>query len=297
MLKIFLFLLVLLACEAFTQENESNFAENPGKIERKARDRYLGLGLGTAYIRVMDQATSPLMYQGLQIPAAKLDYLVHSARVIKTFEADFSFGNLRTRTETPWYDPTNTSYFVAIRYNQLYRIKSFNSDHIHWYIGPEINFNGHFRINYKYGNSAFTFDNYNGIGIASRFEMPLSYTQKKMKLWFLKLNRRDRDLRLSWQLSMPLASFVIRPTYVTITNFIQPELQSKITSEHTGGGFLVPLNIRSQAELYYVLHNQNMIKLSYIWNFYHHKPDYNKVQSVYHGFLFSLVFKFNQNKP
>lgn len=265
------------------------------KEVRKARDRHLGLGLGMAYIRVTDQATSPLTYQGLQFPAAKLDYLVHSDRLIKTFETDFSFGNLNSRTETPWYNPANTSYFVAIRFNILYSLTKFAGERINWYLGPEFNINGHFRVNYKYGNSAFTFDNYNGVGVATRLELPFSYKAKKIKIWFMNFNRRNRDLRLSWQLSTPVVSYMIRPTFVTITNFIDPALQAKITEENTTGGFFIPLNIRSQTELHYVLQNQNMVKLSYIWNYFSHKPDYNQVQSAYHGFLLSFVFKFNPN--
>ena len=175
-------------------------------------------------------------------------------------------------------------------YGNLHTIKSTGI------LGPELNINGHFRVNYKYGNSAFTFDNYNGLGIASQFEFPFSYKAKKVKVWFMNFNRRDRDLRLSWQLSSPIVSFMIRPTYVTITNFIDPDLQSKITADHVSGGFFVPFNLRSQTDLYYILHNQNQIRISYVWNFFHHDPGYNKVQSVYHGLTLSLLYKFNPNQ-
>lgn len=292
--RIIALLMLILAGAGFSQGQDAGAVTK--KEERKARDRYLGLGIGTAFIRVADQATSPLVYQGLQSFAGKVDYLVHSEKVIKTLETDFSYGDLRSRTETPWYDPTNTSYFVAIRLNMLYSVAKFARKRINWYLGPELNVNGHFRVNYKYGNSAFTFDNYNGLGIASRFELPFSYKAKRVKIWFMKFNRRDRDLRLSWQLSTPVASFMIRPTYVTITNFIDPNLQAKITSDHTDGGPFIPFNIRSQTELHYILQNRNMLKISYIWNFYSHDPGYNKVQSAYHGFLFSFVFKFNPNR-
>ncbi len=285
--------LVLIAISVSVQgQSETN---NPKKAERKARDRQLGFGIGMAYIRVMDQATSPLVYKGLQFPAAKLDYMVHSDKLIKTLEADFSYGALYTRTETPWYDPSNTSYFVALRYNTLWSLTRFAGGKGNWYLGPEVNVNGHFRVNYKYGNSAFTFDNYNGIGVATRLEFPFSWKARAVKCWFVKFNRRDRDLRLSWQLSSPILSYMIRPTYVTITNFIDPDLQAKITSDHTTGGFFIPLNIRSQTELYYILQNRNMLKLSYIWNYFQHDPGYNKVQTAYHGFLFSFVMKFNPN--
>jgi len=279
-----------LSAPGFAHDNEKR---QQRKTERKARDKYLGLGLGGSYMKVIDNATSPLLYRGLSIPFVSLGYLTHSDRIIKTFETDFSYGQLKTRTETPWYDPRNTSYYFAFRYDLLYRIKKFEKINVNWYLGPEINSNSHFRINYKYGNSAFNFDNYNGIGIATRIELPFGYKSTQFKFLGLNFKRRARDLRLSWQLSTPVFSFMIRPTYVTITNFIDPELQTKITSDHTDGGIFIPLNLRSQTELFYKLHNGNMFKLAYIWNFYSHDPGYNKVMSAFHAFCFSFIFKFN----
>lgn len=263
------------------------------KLIRKSRDRYLGLGMGFSHIKVVDNATSPLIYKGFQFPYSSLGYLIHSKKRIKTLEIDFSFGFLKSRTETPWYDPQNTSFYTNIRYNILYYLRSFAKERINWYIGPEININGHFRVNYKYGNSAFNFDNYNGVGIATRFELPFSWKGRKYRFLGKDRNHRDRNLRLSWQLSTPIVSLIIRPSYVTITNFIDPELQSKITSEHISGGFFVPFNLRSQLECYYILHNQNMFKISYVWNFFSHDPGYNKVQSAFHGLYLSFIFKFN----
>ena len=169
------------------------------KLIRKSRDRYLGLGLGFSHIKVVDNATSPLMYKGFQIPYTSIGYLIHSKKRIKTLEIDFSFGYLKSRTETPWYDPQNTSFYTNIRYNILYYLRSFAKNRINWYIGPEFNINGHFRVNYKYGNSAFTFDNYNGAGFATRFELPFSWKARKYRFLGKDRNRRNRELRLSWQ--------------------------------------------------------------------------------------------------
>lgn len=276
-------------CEA----QEINEKKATRKLERKARDKYLYLGLGFSYIKAIDNVTSPLMYKGFQFPYTSLGYLVHSKNRIKTLEIDFSFGWLETRTETPWYDPTNTSFYTNIRYNILYYLRSFAKDRINWYIGPEFNINGHFRINQKYGNSAFTFDSYAGAGVATRFEMPFSWKGRNYRFLGKERKRRNRNLLLSWQLSTPIASLLIRPTYTTITNFIDPGLQAKITREHISGGLFVPFNLRSQTELYYILHNQNMFKLTYVWNFFSHDPGYNKVQSAFHGLYFAFVFKFN----
>ncbi len=263
------------------------------KTERKARDKYLGVGLGFSNVKVTDQATSPLMYKGWNFPFATLGYLTHCEKRIKTFETDFSYGNLRSSVETPWYESPSTSYWLVMRYNILYQVRKIVHQKINWYIGPEVNVNANFRINFKYDNSALTFDNYYGAGIASRLEYPFSWKSRDIKFLWMKIHRRDRNLRLSWQLSTPLVSYLIRPTYVTITNFIDPGLRTKITTEQTSWGIFVPFNLRSQTELYYILHNQNMFKLSYVWNFYSHDPGYNKVQSAFHGFQFSFIYKFN----
>jgi hypothetical protein len=292
-ITLFLIIPLLLLQRAFGSETEKR---EERRTERKARDKYLAAGPLFSFVKVVDHTTSPLLYKGFNFPGASIGYLVHSEKRIKTLESDFAAGNLKTSTVTPWYNPVNTSYLLVIRYNILYRLDRFSNEKFRWYIGPELNINGHSRVNYKYGNSAFTFDNYNGAGVASRIELPFSWENKELKCWFLKINRRDRDLRLSWQISMPLVSLMVRPTYVTITNFIDPELQAKITSDHVTGGFLVPLNIRSQTELTYILHNQNMLRLGYIWNFYNHDPGTNKVQSAFHGLIFSFMFKFN-HKP
>ncbi len=289
-------ILMMLIQTGMAQQQENDAPRSKKEI-RKARDKYLSLGTGLSYMKVIDNATSPLLYKGFQIGNAYIGYQVHSPERIKHIDVNFGFGWLKTRTKTPWYDPRNTSYRIVIRHDILYRL---NTDllkgKLAWYIGPEININGHFRVNYKYGNSAFTFDNYNGVGLATEMEYPFHWKSRKVKIWFIKFNRRDRDLRLNWQLSTPVVSFMIRPTYVTITNFIDPELQTQISNDQISGGFFVPFNIRSQTSLYYNLHNRNMLKLSYIWNFYHNDPGYNKVQSAYHGWIFSFVYKFNQ-KP
>lgn len=265
------------------------------KANRKARDRFLWLGYGFSFSNVLDKATSPLNYSGFNFANSSVGYLIHSDDIISTVELDFAYNDLQSRTSTPWYDPRNNSFIVNIRYNRLFKIRSIKN-RVGWFLGYEFNINNHFRVNYKYGNSAFTFDSYSGIGAATRFELPFSWKSRKVKIWFMNFNRRDRDLRFSWQVSLPIVSMMIRPTYVTITNFIDPDQQTALQSEHISGGVFVPFAIRSQAELYYTLHNQNMFKLSYVWSFMSNDPGYNKVQTAFHGVQFAFIFKLN-NKP
>jgi len=282
-LIIFLGVFLFLFQQLEASRNFSSPADKEKKeartLEKKSRDRYLGLGLGFSRVKVIDQATSPLLYKGTEFPFLSLGYLTHSYRIVRTFEIDFSMGSLKTRTNTDWQDSKNSSYYIVMRYNQLYRVRPILHDKVNWYLGPEANFNGHIRYNLKYENSGINYDTYFGLGVSNRFEFPFRI--------------RKRRLRLSWQLSMPVVGFVIRPSYVTIPHYFDSNIFSTLSVK---GGFFTPFNIRSQAELYWVLKNQNMFKLNYIWNFYNHNPGYNKVQSAFHGFNFSFIFKFNLRK-
>jgi hypothetical protein len=282
----FLFIMPLLL---LSQENSK---KEMRKLERKARDKYLVTGFGGSLVKATDNATSPLMYKGFA-PAVSINYLVHSEHVIKALETDFSYGWLSSRTNSPWYQQQNTSIIFNLRFYKLYQLKKIFNNKLNCYLGGEVFINNFYRINYKYGNSALNFESYAGLGPTTRFEFPFGHKARHVKIWFMNFNRRDRDLRLSFQASLPLVNFLVRPTYVTVTNFIDPELQSAITSDNMYGGFLIPFSVRTHTELYYILHNQNMLKLSYGWNFFSHDPGFNKVQTATHSFLFSYIFKFN----
>jgi len=284
-----LFLLVLLFPFFLLSQTENNKSR---KEIRKARDKYWVTSLGGTFVKSADNATSPLQYKGFA-PSAGLSYLVHSTKVINVFETDFSYGWLKARTISPWYQQKTTNIIFNVRYYKLYMVKPIIKNRVNWYLGGEVFINSSFRVNIKYGNSAFTFNSYAGIGPVTRFEFPFGYKTRKVKIWFMKFNRRDRNLRLSFQLSVPVLNVLVRPTYITVTNFIDPDLQSAITSDHIYSGFFEPFSLSTQTELYYILHNQNMLKLSYNWNFFHHDPGYNKVQTASHAILFSYIFKFN----
>ena len=198
-LTFFSFLTYLLLSSIFCFAQDKTKKESRIQ-ERKARDKYLVTGFGGSIVKALDHATSPLIYKGFA-PAASLGYLVHSEKVIKALETDFSFGFLNPRTESPWYQQQNTSIIFNIRFYKLYQLQRILNEKVNWYLGGEVFINTAFRINNKYGNSAFNFEGYTGLAAATRFDFPFSYKARKVKIWFMKFNRRDRNLRLSFQIS------------------------------------------------------------------------------------------------
>jgi hypothetical protein len=127
-------------------------------------------------------------------------------------------------------------------------------------------------------------------------EFPFNYESKDCKFLGMKLHRRDRKLLLSWKLYVPVFTSIYRPNYVSILNFIDPET-SVFKTENLHSGIFTFLEIQSDIELYYFLHNGNILKLSYLWEYHQYKPGANDVRGAMNGLGFSFVFKFNKSNP
>jgi hypothetical protein len=293
---ILLFLLAfsILSLESLSQEIKSD-KKQLKKAERKARDKFLSSGFGVLKMSGKDKATSPLLYSG---PTAMLDleYLVHSDNIIKTFDLSAAVGILRTDKNA--IKSINRGQAIGINFN-------FHFDHLHrsfkkegrklkYYLGGGLDFSNYSRVNYKFQNALYNYEYMFSLGLAGRMELPFSYKSKKVKFLGMNFNRRDRDLRLSWQMYIPVFTSIYRPNYVSILNFADPDVPL-INPDNFKAGIFSYFQFRSKLELFYILHNGNQLKLSYLWEFYQYNPGYNKVQGALNGAYFSFIFRLNNN--
>lgn len=295
----YLFSIILLFCSlagttAYSQDSKAE-KKLKKKTERKARDKSLSSGFGVFKMSAKDKATSPLLYSG---PAGfgNLQYLVHSEKLIKTFDLSVGGGTLKTGKETH-YGLTRgyaTGVYFNFRFLHFWKVMQFAKDKLTWYIAPGIDFTNYSRINFKYGNSAYNYEYMLNIGAGSRIEFPFGYKSRECKFLGMKFRRRDRQYRLSWQVYLPVVGTIFRPGYVSITNFSNPE-ESVFNSAVLKTGVFKYFEISSNIELFYILHNGNMLKLSYLWEYYQFNPGFNKVQGALNGVYFSFVFKFNND--
>ena len=288
------FLSILLFSQSIYAQETKQERKTRKKTERKARNKYLGAGIGLAKMSAKDKATSPLLYAGT-VALANMQYLVHSEELIKTVDLSLGGGYISTNKDTH-YGLTRsraTGIHFNFRFTHNQKVLQFAKDKLSWYVGPGINFTNFSRINYKFGNALYNYEYMAGIGVSSQMEFPFSYKSKDCKFLGMNLHRRDRNLRLSWQLYLPVFTSIYRPNYVTILNFIDPETPV-FNSNNLDSGIFTFLEIQSNIDLYYYLQNGNMLKLTYLWEYHQYKPGYNNVQGAMNGFSFSFVFKFNK---
>lgn len=281
---------LLLVFVGHAQQNETD-KRVLKKAERKARDKYLNAGAGIVKMSTKDQATSPLLYSG---PTAmlKLEYLVHSEKLIKTFDISGGVGYLRTDKNLA--SGNAAGLYFNFRFNHLHKAFQIGDEKVKGYLGGAVDFTNFSRINYKFGNALYNYEYMFSLGLAGRFELPFSYQSKDFKFLGMKFHRRNRKLRLSWQMYLPVLTTIYRPNYVSILNFADPET-SLVNSENFKSGLFTYFQFHSELELYYILHNNNMLKLSYLWEFHQYDPGYNKVQGALNGIYFSFILRLNNN--
>ncbi len=294
-----IFLLLLLLSKAGHSQEKKQGTKSVTralkKTERKARNKYLSSGFGIVKMSAKDKATSPLLYSGATA-FGNLQYLVHSHKLIKTFEISAAGGTLKTDKEShPVTRSSATGLYFDLRFLYLAKLIDFAKDKVTWYLGGGIDFTNYARINYKYGNSAYNYEFMLDAGVASRIEFPFGHKSKDCKFLGMRLHRRDRRYRLSWQIYLPVAGMIYRPGYVTVTNFSDPE-EKLFNGDNLKGGIFRFFQINSTVELFYILHNGNMLKLSYLWEYHQYNPGYNKVQGALNGIYFSFIFRFNSLK-
>lgn len=258
---------------------------------------YLETGSGISFIKVRDEATSPLLYRNLALPNVKLGLDFYGEKTIIGFHNDFVFGNLRNHVSSAWYESPLTSFYITSHLEMLFNIKKAENE-LKLFTGPAWDNLIHFRVNDEYGNSGMNYDILLGLGIAGRMEYPIHIPFREFNIVGIPFSRKERQISINWQLNFPLLNLLFRPAYGTILYplFDNPDNYTIVDADNINAGIVRPFYVRSEVELNYYLQNYNFLQLAYAWDFFSFNPGFNKVQTAYHGIMFSYVFRFNQSK-
>ena len=296
---VIIFLIIFSSIFVFSQSSKRDsikiakktFKENKKRL-RKQRNRYLLFNLGSGISKLKEQTVSPLLYKGSSNNFG-ISYLRLEKRKINYYNFNLSLASLNIANSELYQGNSSVLYNPSLNFYSLYGISNIKNK-LFFYFGWHLNNFSDIYINSKYMNSALVLSVFSETGVTGRIDLPFSWKAKNGKFLFIKTNRKDRQLRLSWMFGIPLFSHIIRPEYAGITNFVDGSSSIPLSPSISLTGKYIYFD--SKIDLLYELGNFNMIKLSYNWDFLHYDPGFNKIQSANHYFNLSFVIKLNKHK-
>lgn len=240
--------------------------------------RYLTLGLASYYMKLNDQHISPLNYMGgsflMQVGAFK-----RKRKTIRNLSFSGTSTILSPKPDDREIDPKGKFYRLDLSYSQHYYLRSFNEGSYRWFVGGKIRSATNVRLNPQLDGGFITFLFANGIYASSVLEREIKIS--------------SRPLTLSWQLDLPIVNHVIRPSFLNIYDFVNPE--NDWLEERLEDSSLKAINqysnITSTVSLLYPISSGNILKFSYEWDFYHINSGLIATRGS-HTYMFSFLFNF-----
>lgn len=234
---------------------------------------HLKFGAGFGYQTLRDDAMSPLLYNGLQIGS----YAGAEWRRNKgVWQLDGLFWLGETNAErSGWY---TDNYTYAANLSYLRYLNALDAAKWQFSLGGALTSWGSFREHISLVNSDFFYDVFVSLG-------PSGSVDKQFR--FLK-----RNWQISWQLTIPVLSYGLRPNYSGLNE--EPPNEEGIESElkyAEFGSFNVLTNVKSKLELGYPLQNGNRIGLLYYWDFYQSNVEPHSVKQAMQSLQLNLHFK------
>jgi hypothetical protein len=256
---------------------------------------YIDFGATAGWHAVRDVETSPLIYRGF-MPGAALGFYYAGNKLISEVNYNISYGFLVTRNYPDNDNNRAETVNNKFRANMAWSLHPSVVSGTRYYLGFDVSFLGNFRNNSKFNNASFNYDIIGGLGPIFRFEKDINLLPRQINLGLFRYPFRKRALKLSASLAVPVVSEVLRPSYSTIDDFVNGQSnninikQMKLETFHTYFSTL------AQFQLFYYLHNQNMLKFAYNWYYFNYYPPVNGVKGVEGSFSLSIVFRLNNNR-
>ena len=252
------------------------------------QNHYLAISPYYSYFKYLDKQISPILYKG-NLWGINLGFESDGIKHKWNTQIGGALGNLIGETQNVSY--LATEYLLNINLNYLFRIGKKESI-IKKYIGLSFTSNNLFFYNTGLQNAALTYSSLNNIAFSSELEKSFSWKSKSFKIWFVKLNRRARNIKVNFHLDVPLYFLNNRPPYSSIGDFTDGN--SSFDSQ-TKSFFIFnnAFQLKTATSLSYYFHNNNAIRISYLWQSFSFSDIFDKYQSAQHILEFSLLFRFN----
>ncbi|GAB4248442.1 MAG: hypothetical protein Tsb0034_27840 [Ekhidna sp.] len=240
--------------------------------------RYLTLGVGSKYVQLHDEHMSPLTYYGgalnLQLGAFK-----RKKRSLRNFTIDMGYTNLGPQEDNREIDPKSTYFRLDLAYAQQHFMRSFFENSTRWYLGGKFKSHSNIRMNPQLDGAFVTFIFANGLYLSNVLEREFHIS--------------GRPLTLNWQVDLPIVNHTIRPGYLNIYDFVNPEsnwVQERI-DDSKWRSIASYSNVTSTISVLYPISTSNVFRFSYEWDFYRINSELKSTNAT-HTYLFSFLFHF-----
>lgn len=245
-------------------------AQEPDLPKRTVR---MLIGAGAGWETYRDRAMSPLLYEGLQ-GAAGTGVEIEGTRVLHRIEGLFFFGN------TSAQDIGGTTENLAFMANGIHlrRLGTVGAKWL-WRAGPALSSWGSLRFHRSLVNSNYFYDLFISLGAAGSVERELRFLH--------------RNWRAGWQLSVPMLSWGLRPTYSGLVAATpdEEETAAPYLEEARLGTFGVLTRVNSRVYLTYALPNSNQLSLVYHWDMFHSDVGHHPISHAMNALQLNLSVK------
>ncbi len=218
--------------------------------------RHLFMALGSSFHRLQDPAVSPLTYRGDPF-MIQLGYKKQKPNTISEISLTMDLGKLSSRNATEVRPMASQFYQIDLQYLLMKKLSD-PTKPIQWFIGGSYRWHNSIRLTPQNDTGFISFLIANSLRAAVQ-------AQKRQSLF-------GREATLFWKGSVPLLSHVIRPSYLNIYNYLDPEnnwLEERLKDSRFSTLNRFP-GLESEFGLIYPMAGGNTFSLSYLWAFQHY---------------------------
>jgi hypothetical protein len=240
--------------------------------------------MGLSGMKVKDALVMPNRYTGTNLQFG-FSYVKRKPKSIQEIYLDGVVGGIKTRDANPgnnggrYREPRSALYWTDMGYLWIHDVPALSFGKYRTYMGASAWLMINARFNERWDNSAI---NYEGAFT------PLSWQMHVERDLFTK----QKILTLSYRLNLPLLTYVMRPEFAGVPDFLDHEadfLSSLIsTPASKWTGFWKFPRIKSEIDLQMPIRGNNVIQFSYKWEYYSYEAPV-KTQFASHSFLFTFL--------
>lgn len=234
------------------------------------------LGAGAGWETYRDQAMSPLLYEGVQ-GTAGMGIEVEGTRALNRVEGLFFFGN----TTAQRVGGTTENLAFLANGSHLRRLSPVDAKW-QWRAGPALSSWGSLRYHRSLVNSNYFYDLFISLGATGSVERELRFLR--------------RNWRAGWQLSVPVVTWGLRPTYSGLVAATpdEEETAAPYLEEARLGLFRVLTRVNSRVHLAYALPNANQLSLVYHWDIFRSDAGHHPISHAIQALQLNLSVKLSR---